>query len=338
MAEEIKKVSCTEERVLFSGSAEHRYCAFPSIVPLDDTILCMFKLGDSHAGSAGCIAYLRFLRDGTVTDSGIAATPEEGKNDQNVEVLSFPDGSVRYYVDVQDAAPVGKRYGMFCGSVLTDGGKLAFPHDPAVVTDTDGTPYGYAFDGTAVPGGYLMLAMTFPELAGPDPEKTPVLLFSEDGKRWRKRLKLNEAFDGNYNESAICTIGDTVFLAVRGYEGTTVFAACDSDGTVRCFRRITRGSDGIDEIGRPSLFVRDGALYCLCRVVAGRPMELRLLRLDPDTLAIREQHLLDQGTRDGYYAEGYMDGNDFCVVTYKEHDGEDKPSIVLLRYPWDALR
>lgn len=332
-------VSAKEEQVLFSGTEEHQYCAFPSIIPYKDTILCMFKLGDAHMRDAGSIAYLRFLRDGTVTESGVAAAPEEGKNFQNVEVLAFPDGTVRYYVDVQDIASGKTRLGMFCGNAASAADGLSFPYNPAVVTDLDGTAYGYAFDGCPVPGGYLLLAMTFPELESSVPEKTPVLLFSRDGTTWEKRLKLNEAFGGSFNESALCTIGETVYLALRGYEGTTVFAACTPEGEVSAFRRVTKETDGIDEIGRPSLFADGGRLFCLCRCYTekGQPMELRLLELCPDTLAVRRQVLLDTGTRDGYYAEAYRDGNDFCVVTYKQHGGEEKPSIVLLRYPWDAL-
>lgn len=328
------------ETVLVSELNGHAYCAFPSIIPYGDGILAMFKLGDAHMKDAGSIAYLRFLRDGTVTESGIAAKPEEGKNFQNVEVLAFPDGAVRYYVDVQDIASGKKRLGMFCGDVVLPGTGLSFPHDRAVVTDLDGTEYGYAFDGCPVPGGYLLLAMTFPELDGSASEKTPVMLFSRDGKTWEKRMKLNETFGGSFNESALCTVGETVFLALRGYEGTTVFAACTREGTVLSSHCVTKESDGIDEIGRPSLFADGDRLFCLCRCYAekGQPMELRLLELCPDTLAIRRQILLDTGTRDGYYAEAYRDGDDFCVVTYKQHGGEEKPSIVLLRYPWNGIR
>jgi len=92
-------------------------------------------------------------------------------------------------------------------------------------------------------------------------------------------------------------------------------------------------------IGRPKLFVKDGSLYGILRNhrTADSPMELLLVKIHPETLALEQTVVLDDTQpKDGYYAEHYFDGDTFCVVTYKMTDTE-KPDLVLLTFDWNEL-
>jgi len=66
-------------------------------------------------------------------------------------------------------------------------------------------------------------------------------------------------------------------------------------------------------------------------------MELLLVKIHPETLALEQTVVLDDTQpKDGYYAEHYFDGDTFCVVTYKMTDTE-KPDLVLLTFDWNEL-
>ncbi|MBR3696116.1 MAG: hypothetical protein IKL98_07735, partial [Akkermansia sp.] len=61
-------------------------------------------------------------------------------------------------------------------------------------------------------------------------------------------------------------------------------------------------------------------------------------RYNIETLEIEKTVVIDaEKPRDGYYAEQYFDGDNFCVVTYRITDSE-APDIILLRYDWNELK
>lgn len=334
---EINTIAPARETVLFSGIGRHTYCAFPSTVRYGEKLLCMFKVGDAHMNDHGIIGYLLMEKDGTVLESGTAVS-RPGLNLQNVEVLRFPDGSTRFFIDIQDPKSLKLRCGMIEGTVEGERG-LRFSVSDRVFADRDGLRYGYAFDGCPTENGYLFLAMTFPELSEKDPVRAPYLLRSGPDGRWEKRIDLNLTFEGKYNESSICPFGKDFILALRGDREYSAFSRVTAEGTVLLSRKVLPENDGIGVIGRPSLFTAGNGLYCIGRGSApGAPAEdLRLMKLDPDTLRIEKQTVLDAGAADGYYAEGYFDGPDFCVLTYKNPNAGEKPSVVLLRYRWSDI-
>ncbi len=324
------------ETVLTAGRGSRTYCAFPSLLDLGDRILCMYKLGTAHMRDEGGIAWITFRKDGTVLAEGDVIPPESGKNYQNVELLHFPDGSLRYFVDIQDPAGGKQRLGLIRGTMNND----TFITETENLQDTAGTLYGYAFDAAEYNGELLLLAMTFPELPYPNARKTVEILSSRDcGATWEDRVTLDTAFGSNLNETSLCLHNGKLFILSRSYPGESYLAEF-GDGLTQ--RKVTMlgEKEQIVAIGRPKFFTHDGELYALFRNhrTADAPMELVIAHVDTNALGFDRCTVLDTGTRDGYYAEPYFDGDDLCVVTYKQPHPDAKPAIVLLRYSWAKLR
>ena len=323
-------------RILYPGDSERPYCAFPTLVETPDGILLAWKQGVSHMGDEGITPYLWMDRDGTVRSTGIGlAAAVEGFNTQNAELLTMPDGTIRCYLDIQDYRNTKTR----TGTIVYEYRNGAFERIPGILTDTDGKQYGYVFDGAEWQGQYRMLAMTFPELDYPNPQKTVEILTSPDnGETWTDTACLDKLLDAPLNESTLAVLDDKLYVLCRSYRKETYLAVFDE--TMNMANSAVYGeADEIVNIGRPKLFAKDGALYGIMRNhrTADSPMELILVKIHPETLAIEKTVVLDNTQpKDGYYAEHYFDGNTFCVVTYKM-TGTDKPDLVLLTFDWDEL-
>ena len=321
--------------VLTTGTSERPYCAFPTLVPAGDDILIAYKQGSGHYKDEGITSFLRIRKDGTVLGEGLAAAVP-GFNTQNAELIALPDGTIRCYLDIQDPTQGKKRMGV----VSCDYRDGAFIARDGVLTDTAGLRYGYVFDAADFADGCCMLAMTFPELAADGKQKTVELLCSADnGETWEDKVSLDALSGLSLNESTLCAAGDMLYVFCRPYSNDCCLLVFDRDFHLVKTARYSEKSDGICRIGRPKLFLRDGYLWCILRnhKTADAPMELMMLKIDPDSLEIRQQYILDDTQPgDGYYAEHYFDGDTFCVVTYKTN-GTQKPDILLLRTDWKGL-
>ena len=321
--------------VLTRGTTERPYCAFPTIVPDGDNILIAYKQGSGHYKDEGITSFMRIKKDGTILEEGLAAAVP-GFNTQNAELIALPDGSIRCYLDIQDYNQGKKRTGV----VTYDYSAGKFTAREGILTDTAGLRYGYVFDAADFAGGSCMLAMTFPELASDGKQKTVELLYSADnGETWEDKVYLDRLTGLSLNESSLCAVGDKLYIFCRPYSDNCCLLVLDRDFKLLKILKYDEKADGVCKIGRPKLFFRDGALWCVLRnhKTADAPMELMMLKLDPETLVIRKQYILDDTKpSDGYYAEPYFDGDTFCVVTYKMN-GAEKPDILLLRADWKKL-
>lgn len=323
-----------KSEILYSGSEERPYCAFPTLLETQEGILLAWKQGISHLGDEGITPYLLMDRDGTICSSGTAAAVKEF-NTQNAELLAMPDGTVRCYLDIQDYRNRKKR----TGAIVYEYQKGSFERIPGILTDTDGKQYGYVFDGLEWNGRYLMLAMTFPELDYPNPQKTVEILSSDDnGSTWTDAACLDVLLDAPLNESTLAVLDDKLYVLCRSYGKESYLAVLDS--SMKMINSAVYGAkESIFNIGRPKLFVKDGSLYGIMRNhhTADAPMELILIKIHPETLGIEKTVVLDDTQpKDGYYAEHYFDGDRFCVVTYKTAD-TDKPDLFLLTFDWNEL-
>lgn len=324
-------------RLLYAGSDERPYCAFPSLLETDDGVLMVWKQGTAHMRDEGVTAYAQMTKDGTICDMGIAAA-EAGYNTQNAELLRMPNGAIRCYLDIQNYKNGKERMGTIVYA-YRDG---VFSRIPGILTDTDGKQYGYVFDGVEYGGAYYMLAMTFPELDYPQARRAVSLLVSEDnGETWRDVTEpLRRLFpDAQLNESTLTVMDGKLYVLCRSYSYETYCAVLDDSLTV-VGSAVWGEADGVWNIGRPKLFARDGALYAIMRnhKTASSPMELILVKIHAETLRVEKMIVLDDDApRDGYYAEHYFDGNSFCVVTYKMAHDSTAPDLWLLTFDWNAL-
>ena len=321
-------------KLLYAGSTDRPYCAFPTLTETADGILLAWKQGVSHMGDEGVTSFLRMDKDGTIRSIGLAAAVENF-NTQNAELLTMPDGTIHCYLDIQDYRNHKTRTGAILYT-YRDGG---FERVPGVLTDTDGKQYGYIFDGLEWQGRYWMLAMTFPELDSPIPQKAVEILTSLDnGRTWKDIVCLDKLLGVPLNESALAVLDNRLYVLCRSYRKETCIAVFDQ--TLTMVNSAVYGeTEHIVHIGRPKLFVKDGALYGIMRNhrTTDSPMELLLIKIHPETLAIEQTIVLDDTQpADGYYAEQYFDGDTFCVVTYLTTD-TDKPDIVLLTFNWNEL-
>ena len=144
--------------------------------------------------------------------------------------------------------------------------------------------------------------------------------------------------DAPLNESTLTVWNDKLYVLCRSYRKETYLAVLDSSMTM-VNSAVYGEPENILNIGRPKLFVKDGSLYGILRNhrTADSPMELLLVKIHPETLALEQTVVLDDTQpKDGYYAEHYFDGDTFCVVTYKMTDTE-KPDLVLLTFDWNEL-
>lgn len=323
------------ELILYKGDEKRGYCAFPSIVEKDGLIHCMLKQGNAHMRDDGIITRLIMKKNGDILAVDRVMEPPSGACCQNVELLEFPDGTLRYFVDIQDK--VKPRLGMRYGRVTEDG----FLTEDGIFSDSDGVLYGYAFDGASFAGGYVLAAMTFPELEYENPRKCVRLLLTDgSGSDYKNVLTLDDALGDSVNETSVCVYKDRLYMAVRGYGDASYFAVCDGDFSVCGISPITEAKDGIQGIGRPKLFTYKDGLFCIMRTheYKGGPMALTAVRIDPDTLDIVGRVTLDDTpTADGHYAEPYFDGDYLCVVDYRYVTSSAQPAIILMRFPADIL-
>jgi len=320
------------EFVLYTGDGTREYCAFPSILELDDgNILVVWKQGFAHMAEEGITNYAVMEKSGRIREMGTAAAVE-GFNTQNAELTRLADGRILMWLDIQDYKNKKTR----TGTIVYEYRDGKFVKLDGILTDTEGTKYGYEFDGLTWQGKDWMIAMTFPELGA---SRTVRLLTTTDGKSWTKLADLNELLDAPVNESSFAVMDEKLYVFARGDNNIGHLAVLDADGKLIKKHSFTE-AEGIYKTGRPKLFVRDGALWGIMRNHAGsETMRLDLIRFDAEKLAVDKIYSLEAAgiktSGDGYYAEQYFDGNDLCVITYKPTAEGGKPNIVLLRTPWN---
>jgi len=328
------------ETTLTTGTPERPYCAFPSLAETEEGILCAYKTGVEHYADEGQIRFMLLDKAGSVLkDEVLSAVP--GYNAQNVELLTMPDGTVQAHVDIQDYHNEKLRKSRV-GSIVYEYRNGTFELLDGKLTDKNGTVYGYVFDGTEFGGRYVMAVITFKELTPDNPRQTVQLLATDDnGHTWEEVADVSGCTGDLINESSLCVYDGKLYIAIRPMQKEYMyFAVFDSAYNMVQLKKLDR-TDGVEGIGRPKLFLRDGSMYMIIRnrILTDRPMRLDLLKINTETLTPEKFTVLDDAvTGDGYYAEQYFDGEDFCVITYRYNENGSAPDIVHIRYSWDEVK
>ncbi|TVP95826.1 MAG: exo-alpha-sialidase [Planctomycetaceae bacterium] len=355
-----------------SPSRPDHYLAFPAVLDLGEDVLVSFKRGLRHGGDAeATLEWLRIAGPSREAGQPRPLVADAGKIMQMGEWVRFPNGDIANYVDVQqvDASGRNRRTGTL-GVRSTDGGRTFGTPQPLGLVD--GVEYGYPFSFLVEGNTTWMLVMTFSDLTGgysvyrrrPHAGPVCVLRSDDDGTTWQFVKNLTETF-GNLpiNESYFIRHGDGFLVVTRGYDERVRLHLVDARFRLLRQADLTEDCPLIDRyVGRPRLFVRDGATYLIGRnwvgkhrsatrgpdpdsILSADVMRLCLFRLDPDRLAVTSATLLDnqasENVTDGYYPSPYFravgDVTYLHVVDYKGVDRKP-PQIIELEFLWDEVR
>jgi hypothetical protein len=334
-----------------------RYSAFPSVLrAAPDEVLIAFKAGRSHATDAG--AAMEVVRHTLSTGATqlvqrlVAPVP---KLYQMGEWSRFPDSSLALYLDVQGVGWDGRHYRTGAEMARWDPARGALgPVQP--LPPIGGVLYGYPLDFVHEGKTTWHLSMAFGYHLPGGRWSVDALRSDDSGRSWRLVRNLAEEFGGlRINESGLARHGSGFLVATRGYD--RIARLHRTDGEFRMQRQVDlsgRHPHIHDVIGRPRLFVRDGQGYLIGRnwtkgdkgrTAAGNPMQLCLIRFDPESLEVNSVVVLDNAERqpvsDGYYAaaefSGEGEGTRMHVITYKATGGQP-PDLVRYDYRWADVK
>ncbi len=339
---------------------EYRYTAFPSILRVTaDEVWVVYKAGKSHATDAG--AALEVVRHSlakgtTELIQRLPAPPP--KLYQMGEFTRLPDGTIAIYVDVQAIGWDGRHYR--AGAEVLRWNAAAKRFDPPVpLPIVNGVHYGYPFDFIHEGRTTWQLIMAFGYMQG-GRWSVDALRSDDAGGTWKFVRNLTEEFGGiRGNESAFARHRDGFIETTRGYDRIERLHRTDGEFRVKQQVDLTGKYPFINNyVGRPRLFLRDGHGYLIGRnwtkptaagdpraAAAANPMQLCLIRFDPDSLEVTSCVVLDnaenQPVTDGYYAVTAFSGEGadtrLHVITYKGISGQP-PGIVRFDYRWADVK
>ena len=304
------RVLCTANQ-----DAVQRYLAFPALLDLGDEIVISFKRGRSHAGDANAVLdQLKIQKNGRQVQVPKTIAHQNNQIMQMGEWVQFPDGVIANYIDVQqikDSARVGLHVVR-----SRDQGKTFEPLER--VGQIDGVEYGYAFDFINQGRSTWVLAMTFSNLPGgksvyparPHAGSVDVLRSDDSGASWNFVRNLTEEFGLlPLNESAFIRTEDGFLITTRGYDQHQRLHLTDAQFRLQKQVDLTESNVSVQKhIGRPRLFQRDNRFFLLGRnyTTPDGPMQLSLIQIDPNSLAVKSHLILDNAeggnVTDGYYA------------------------------------
>ena len=334
-----------ETIVSYRGTGTMDYLAFPSITPSgENEIMLAYKRGMDHGWDPGSqIEIVRFdLKSGQVTQDPIHLGVPDGIMEMG-EFVRFPDGSLGNYIDAQKLDAEGKHYRMgLLGAISRDNGKSFGPLERVGVID--GVEYGYLFDTVIVGNRLYALIMTFEYLQGG--RRTVDALYTDDnGKTWHFIRNLSKEFgDIRINESNFLPYKDGFLIATRGYDLMIRLHQVDKEFNLIKEANLTENTESIGAyIGRPRLFTIEDKYF-----LSGRnfpppyrevPMELAMIRFDPESLEVEKHFVLDNEERgqvtDAYYTAPILvetkDKTLLNIFTYRALFG-NSPDILRLQF------
>ena len=321
------------------------YLGFPSLVPSgDNQIMLSYKRGTDHGWDPGAV--LEIIRFDLQTGRAIQDPIQLGIPDRIMEMgewVRFPNGTLGTYIDAQrtDEKKSAIRIGLR-GSISRDNGKSFGPLERVGIID--GVEYGYLFHSAIIGQRLYALIMTFEYLTG-GRRSVDALYTDDNGESWHFIRNLSQEFgDIRINESSLLPYGDGFLVATRGYDNRQRLHQVDQDFRLIKETNITEQTPSISSyIGRPRLFTYDGAYF-----LSGRnwrapnralPMELALIRFDPETLKVEKHFVLDNEAQgkvtDGYYTCPIIVDTDnrklLNIFTYKGLFG-NSPDILRLQF------
>lgn len=334
-----------ETIVSYRGTGTMDYLGFPAIVPSgDNEIMLSYKRGTDHGWDPGSqLEIIRFdLQSGRPTQDPI----QLGIPDRIMEMgewVRFPDGTLSTYIDAQktndqkQAIRIGLR-----SATSRDNGRTFGPLERVGIID--GVEYGYLFHSVIVGQRVYALIMTFEYLAG-GRRSVDALYTDDNGETWHFIRNLSQEFGHiRINESSLIPFEKGFLVATRGYDNRQRIHQVDINFKLIQEANITENTPSISSyIGRPRLFTYGGAYF-----LSGRnwrapnrelPMELALIRFNPETLKVEKHFVLDneeQGkVTDGYYTCPILvdtgDRKFLNVFTYKALFG-NSPDILRLQF------
>ncbi|MSU72694.1 MAG: exo-alpha-sialidase [Opitutus sp.] len=331
------------------GSA---YLAFPAILRTGpDEVLMSFKHGAKHGGDPEAdLELVRFDTARHVITQRQVVAHDPGFIHQMGEWVRFPNGDIAVYLDVQTLGDDGRNYRSGMRENRSRDGGRTF-EGLKVSPRVDGREYGYPFDFIVQGNTTYMLVMAFGYRPG-ERWSVDVIQSVDNGRSWTFVRNLKEEFGGHrINESAFVPWEDGFLVTTRAYGDSARLYRTDKN-----FRRLA-GADLSQtnafiqsHLGRPRLFVRDGAVFLLGRnwrtlPPQGKRMELGLFQLDPKALQVTRWFILDNAERanvtDGYYAVPYFQERGgqtlLNLIDYRAFDGKH-PDIIRHEFDWADIR
>ncbi len=300
-----------ETIVSYRGSSPNDYLAFPAIVSTGESeILLSYKRGRAHAKDPGAvleIARMDLVAGRFIQEPIQLSLPNEIM--QMGEWVRFPNGTLATYIDAQivDADGSHIRTGLV-RALSGDNGASFGPLER--VGSIEGVEYGYLFDTATLGNRLYALIMTF-EYLDAGRRSVDALYTDDNGESWRFVRNLSREF-GNIriNESSLMPYKDGFIVATRGYDNTQRLHRVDRDFKLIRSTNITEETPTISSyIGRPRLFSYREDPYLIGRNWRAPdraiPMELALIRFDPESLTVETHFVLDNANQgkvtDGYY-------------------------------------
>ena len=332
--------------------AEFRYTAFPTILRTGpDAVWLVYKAGRGHATDSGAaMEIVRHTLSTGATQLIQRLVAPQPKLYQMGELARFPDGGIALYIDVQSVGWDGRHYRSGAEVARWDATRGAFGA-PEVLAPVNGVLYGYplefASDGRAT--WQLIMAFGYHQPGGR--WSVDAVRSDDAGRSWRFVRNLTAEFGGiRANESGFTRHGDGFIVATRGYDRMVRLHRTDAEFRVKTQVDLTGRISFVNNVvGRPRVFVRDGQGYLIGRnwtqAASGSPMQLCLIRFDPETLAVNGGVILDnadnQKVTDGYYAVTEFSGagadTRLHVFTYKALNGQP-PGIVRMDFRWADVK
>lgn len=345
------------ERVVVASRAQpaaFRYAAFPTLLRMgQDEVWLAYKTGRSHATDAGsAIEIARHTLSSGRTELLQRLVAPEPQLYQMGELVRQPGGAVEVHIDAHHVGWDGRHYRTGAECARWDAAAKAFGA-PLRLAPVDGVLYGYPLEFAAVGRTVWQLTMAFGYHQPGGRWSVDALRSDDDGRSWHFVRNLTEAFGGiRANESGFVPYDGGFIVATRGYD--RIVRLHRTDDAFRILRQadLTGRSPFVHSyVGRPRLFVRDGAGYLIGRNWTkpadkpGSPMQLCLLRFDPETLAVTGCAVLDnaegRNVTDGYYAVTTFSGEGrdavLHVFTYRALN-KQPPDIVRLDFRWEDVR
>jgi len=327
------------------------YLAFPSVLQINpSTVLISYKRGEAHGGDPG--AKLEIMKYDVIKEKELETKiigDIDGLIFQMGEWVKFPNGDIVNYVDMQKIVPTpnyrnNHRIGIYYSRSQDNGESFEVMKKMGPV---NGIEYGYVFEDIIVGSQVYMLVMTFPELLGKIGKEgwkygeVHVIKSNNNGKSWEFVRNLSFEFgEIDINESSFTKYGDGFIVTTRGYDGQQWIFHTDNNFKLVKQVNLTENYNCVQSIiGRPRLFLKDGAMYLLGRDYTN-PYSLNLYKIDPKTLHLETYVTLDQRPGDAYYAEVFFTKKNgktfFNTITYVK-SVSDLPDIVRLEFPWEEI-
>ena len=295
----------------YRGTSTMDYLAFPAILPSgENEIMLSYKRGRAHGRDTG--AQLEIIRMDLISGQIIQDPIQLGISGEIMQMgewIRFPDGTLATYIDAQkvDEKNHNERTGLI-RAISHDNGRSFGPLERVGVID--GVEYGYLFDEAIVGQRLYALIMTFEYLAG-GRRSVDALYTDDNGTTWHFINNLSQEFgDVRINESSLIPYENGFLVATRGYDNMQRLHQVDMEFNTIHEVNITEQTPSISSyIGRPRLFTYEGEYFLMGRNWRAPnrelPMELGLIRFDPESLKVEKLYVLDNLAKgkvtDGYY-------------------------------------